>query len=163
MKLKSKLDLFPPLWLYSPLYLGRLFSFLILYTVGRTPWTGGQPVVRPLPTHTTTQTQNKPTQTSMARVGFERTILAFERAKTVHTLDCQATALVFSGQTFHHHHHHHHHHWQKSPFWAIAFIKKFCQIASCFQVFEFHNNNCFTEQGCQPCAQPPTWRTRSLP
>jgi hypothetical protein len=29
------------LWLYSPLLgLGRFFSFLITYTVGRTPWTG---------------------------------------------------------------------------------------------------------------------------
>jgi hypothetical protein len=27
---------------------------LILYTVGRTPWTGDQPVVRDLPTHRTT-------------------------------------------------------------------------------------------------------------
>jgi hypothetical protein len=26
------------------------FSFLILYTVGRTPWTSDQPVARPLPT-----------------------------------------------------------------------------------------------------------------
>jgi hypothetical protein len=42
-----------------------LFSFLILYTVGRTPWTGDQPVARPLPIHRTTQTQNKRTQTSM--------------------------------------------------------------------------------------------------
>jgi hypothetical protein len=31
-----------------PLFL----SFLILYTVGRTPWTGDQPVARSLPTHT---------------------------------------------------------------------------------------------------------------
>jgi hypothetical protein len=37
---------------YSPLLsLGRLFSFLILYTVGRTPWTGDEPVSRPLPAH----------------------------------------------------------------------------------------------------------------
>jgi hypothetical protein len=35
--------------------LGRRFSFLILYTVGRTPWTGDQ---RPIPTNRTTQTQN---------------------------------------------------------------------------------------------------------
>jgi hypothetical protein len=28
------------------------FSFLIFYTVGRTPWTGDQPVARPLPAHT---------------------------------------------------------------------------------------------------------------
>jgi hypothetical protein len=39
-----------------------LFSFLILYTGGRIPWTGGQPVAKPLPTHRTTQTQNKRTQ-----------------------------------------------------------------------------------------------------
>jgi hypothetical protein len=49
--------------LYIPLLgLGRFFSFLILYRVGRTPWTGDQPVARPLPTHRTTQTQNKRTQ-----------------------------------------------------------------------------------------------------
>jgi hypothetical protein len=67
--------------------LGRFFSFLILYTVGRTPWTGDQPVARPLPAHRTTQTQNKRTQTPMPRVGFEPTIPVFERAKTVHALD----------------------------------------------------------------------------
>jgi hypothetical protein len=38
-----------------------LFSSLILYTVGRTFCTGDQPVARPLPTHRTTQTQNKRT------------------------------------------------------------------------------------------------------
>jgi hypothetical protein len=37
------------LWLYSPSDLGRFFSFLILYTVGRTPWTEDQPIARPLP------------------------------------------------------------------------------------------------------------------
>jgi hypothetical protein len=45
--------------------LGRIFSFLILYTVGRTPWMGDQPVARPVPTHRTTKTQNKRPQTSM--------------------------------------------------------------------------------------------------
>jgi hypothetical protein len=41
------------LWLYSPLLdLGCFFSFLILYTVGTTPWTGDQPVARPLPART---------------------------------------------------------------------------------------------------------------
>jgi hypothetical protein len=50
------------LWPYSPLLgPGRFFTFLILYTVGRTPQTGDQPVIRPLPTHRTTQTQNKHT------------------------------------------------------------------------------------------------------
>jgi hypothetical protein len=33
----------------------------LFYTGGRTPRTGDQPVVRPLPTHTTTQTHTKPT------------------------------------------------------------------------------------------------------
>jgi hypothetical protein len=33
----------------------------LFYTDGWTPWTNDQPVVRPLPTHMTTQTQNKRT------------------------------------------------------------------------------------------------------
>jgi hypothetical protein len=42
-------------WLYGPLLgPGRFFSFVILYTVSRTPWTGDLPVARPLPTHRTT-------------------------------------------------------------------------------------------------------------
>jgi hypothetical protein len=66
------------LWLYSPfLHLGRFFSLLILYTVGRTPLTGDQPVAMPLPTHRTIQTQNKLHQTSIPRVRFEPTIPAF--------------------------------------------------------------------------------------
>jgi hypothetical protein len=56
-------DLILLLWFYSPfLGLRRFFSFLVLYTVGSTPWTGVQPVARPLPTHRTTQTQNNRTQ-----------------------------------------------------------------------------------------------------
>jgi hypothetical protein len=40
------------IWLYSPLLgLGRFFSFLILYTAGRIPWKGDQPIARPLPEH----------------------------------------------------------------------------------------------------------------
>jgi hypothetical protein len=52
------LSVFLSLWLYSPFSLDfvRFFSFLILHTVGRTPWTGDQPVARPLPTHRPTQT-----------------------------------------------------------------------------------------------------------
>jgi hypothetical protein len=83
------------LWLYSP-FVGPwpLFQFYNhIYTVGRTPWTGDQPIARPLPTHRTTQTQNKRTQTSMLRVGFEPMISAFEREKTVHALDCAATEI----------------------------------------------------------------------
>jgi hypothetical protein len=59
--------------------LGRLFSFLILYTVGMTPQTGYMPVVMPLTTHTT-----KETQTFMPCMGFEPTTLVFERAYTIH-------------------------------------------------------------------------------
>jgi hypothetical protein len=68
-----------------------LFSFLILYTVGRTPWTGDQPVARPLPAHRTAQTQNKRTQTSIPQVGFELTIPVFGQAKTA--LDRAATVI----------------------------------------------------------------------
>jgi hypothetical protein len=64
-------------------------QFLNLKTIGRTPWMGDQPAARLLPT----QTQNKRTQTSMSCVGFEPTIPAFERAKTVHALDRSATAI----------------------------------------------------------------------
>jgi hypothetical protein len=72
---------------------GLLFSFLILYTVDRTPWTWDQPVARPLPTHKTTQTQNRRTQTSMPWVGIEPTIPVFEQTKTVHTLDHPVTVI----------------------------------------------------------------------
>jgi hypothetical protein len=43
--------------------------------------------LRPLPTHRTAPTRNKRTQTSMPWVGFESTIPALKRAKTVHTSD----------------------------------------------------------------------------
>jgi hypothetical protein len=69
-----------------------LFSFFIFYTVGRTPWTGDQPVARPLPTHRAAQTQNKSTQTSM-QVGFESTTPVFEQSKIDHALDRAATAI----------------------------------------------------------------------
>jgi hypothetical protein len=73
--------------------LGRFFSLLILYRVGRNPWTSDQPLASPLPAHRITQTQNKRTQTSMSWVRFETTIPAFERAKTVHALERAATVI----------------------------------------------------------------------
>jgi hypothetical protein len=80
--------------LYSPLLgLGRFFSFLVFYTVGRTLWTGDHTVARPLPAHRTAETQNKNTQTSMPHAGFEPTIPVFQRAKTVHALDRAATGI----------------------------------------------------------------------
>jgi hypothetical protein len=44
-----------------------------------------------------TQTLNKHKQTSMPRVGFEPTIPAFERAKTVHALDRAVTVIGIEG------------------------------------------------------------------
>jgi hypothetical protein len=58
-------------------------------TVDRTPWTGDQPGAKPLHTHT----QNRRTQTSMHRMGFEPTIPVFKREKTVHTVDRAATVI----------------------------------------------------------------------
>jgi hypothetical protein len=69
------LQVFVRLWL--------LFQFLNLNTDGRTPWTGDQPVARPLPTQRTTLAQNKHTQTSMPRVRFEPTTPVLDRVKTV--------------------------------------------------------------------------------
>jgi hypothetical protein len=54
---------------------------------------GDQPIARPLPTHRTTQTQNKRSQTSMPRVGFEPMIPVFEQAKTVYELDHAAIVI----------------------------------------------------------------------
>jgi hypothetical protein len=42
-----------------------LFQFLNLCTVGRTLWTGDQPVARPLPTHRKTQLTDIPTLTGI--------------------------------------------------------------------------------------------------
>jgi hypothetical protein len=81
------------LWVYSPLLdLGRFFSFLIFYTVGRTLSTGVSPSQgRYL--HTGQHKQNKRTQTSMSQMGFQPTIPVFERAKIVHALDRAATVI----------------------------------------------------------------------
>jgi hypothetical protein len=54
---------------------------------------GESALARPLPTHRTTQTQNKRIQTSMPRMGFEHTIPVFELAKTVHALDRAANVI----------------------------------------------------------------------
>jgi hypothetical protein len=70
-----------------------LFSFLFIYTIGRTPRTGDQLVARPLPINRTTQTQNKRTQTTMPRVGFEPTTPVFKRVKEVYALDRETTVI----------------------------------------------------------------------
>jgi hypothetical protein len=86
------------LWFYSPCRPWLLFQYLNLYTVHRTTWTGDQPVARPLLIHRTTQTQNKRSQISIPLVGFEPTVPAFRRVKTVHAL-YRAAAVI--GTNFH--------------------------------------------------------------
>jgi hypothetical protein len=72
-----------------------LLQFRNLYhTDGSTSWTGDQPVARPLPTHRTTQTQNKRTHRyPWLWVGLELTIPALERAKTVDALERAGTVI----------------------------------------------------------------------
>jgi hypothetical protein len=75
----------------QPLYLdlGCDCSLLIQYSLDRTTWTGVH-LTRPLPTHRTTQKQTpiRCMQISKSRVGLEPTAAEFERAKTVHALNC---------------------------------------------------------------------------
>jgi hypothetical protein len=70
-----------------------LFSLVIIYTDGRTPWTVDQPVPRPLATHRTPQTQNKHIPTFIPPVEFEPTTPAFERVKTAHAVERAATVI----------------------------------------------------------------------
>jgi hypothetical protein len=65
--------------------LGPFFSFLI-YTQSVGPLGWGISPSQDHYIHMTTQIQNKRTQTSMPRVGFEPTIPVIERAKTVHAV-----------------------------------------------------------------------------
>jgi hypothetical protein len=91
-------------WLYLPIYgstalvdLGRFLSLLIytqsvgLLGRGISPSQGRY-------LHTEQHKQNKSTQTSILRVGFEPTIPVFERAKTVHALDRVVTCVALIGR-----------------------------------------------------------------
>jgi hypothetical protein len=63
------------------------FQFLNPKAVVTVPSTGDQPFSRPLPTQSNKNTGGgERRQTSTAWMGFEHTIPAFERAKTVHAL-----------------------------------------------------------------------------
>jgi hypothetical protein len=77
---------------YTPVLLSQL-QYLSIYLSIYSPLLDDQPLSRPLPTHTTTQTQNKCKQISMSRVGFEPTIPAFKGPKTVHFLDRAVTVI----------------------------------------------------------------------
>jgi hypothetical protein len=64
----------------------------ILQTVGRTPWTGDQPIVRPLRIQHNTNTDGS--RTFISRVGFEPTNPGFDRAKAFLVLDQAATLIA---------------------------------------------------------------------
>jgi hypothetical protein len=64
-------------------YMIKKLKKCILYTVGRTPWTGDQPVLRPTGQHK----HRICTQTSMFRAGFEPMITVLDRAKAVYALE----------------------------------------------------------------------------
>jgi hypothetical protein len=125
-----------------------LFSFLIFYTVCRTPWTGDQPVSRELPAHRTTQTRNKRTQTSMPQVRFEPTIPVFERAKTVHALDHAATVidsfLIPALKMCFHCKCWHVYQWLKTGYGLVNRFVRYSQVVSTSNyntVTDFHNTN----------------------
>jgi hypothetical protein len=66
--------------------LADFFSFVILYTVSRTPWTGDRPASRPL-LHIEQHKQNKRTKTYMPRVGVHNLgSLNFGKNATFRTL-----------------------------------------------------------------------------
>jgi hypothetical protein len=65
----------------------------LFYTAGRTPWTGDQPVATPLPTHRTTQTQNKRIYRHSSL--WTKTVQALDGAVTVFSV-----WLMYSKQTY---------------------------------------------------------------
>jgi hypothetical protein len=68
-----------------------LFVFLIIYSFGRTPWTGDQPVARLLHTHTGQHKHRL--KVHGHQVGFETTNSVFERAKIFHAFERAATVI----------------------------------------------------------------------
>jgi hypothetical protein len=124
----------------QPLWTLAAFQFLNLYTVGRSPWTRDQLVAWSLPTNGSTQTQNKRTQTSTPRMGFEPTISVFERAKMVHALDREATLLDIYNRLLAQFHH--------SPFGPAVLPPDVTYILlSC----RFCQWNCPVEMASSPC------------
>jgi hypothetical protein len=88
-----------PIWLYSQIWalaasmkLSVSLQLLRSRTVGRTPWTSDQLVVRLLPVykHRKTHAKNKH-QTFISEVGFQTALTVSELAKTVHGLYHSAT------------------------------------------------------------------------
>jgi hypothetical protein len=66
------------------------FPFLVMQTVGRTPWTGDEPVASHLPTQDNINADRHPC--------LEPTTPVFERAKIFHALDRAATVQLYSNR-----------------------------------------------------------------
>jgi hypothetical protein len=85
------------LYVYLPYVVEDVFFYFDHFTAGRTPWTSDQLVARLLSKHRTTPTQNKHITHAqhpcrfLPCVGFEPTMPASERAKTIHALNRSAT------------------------------------------------------------------------
>jgi hypothetical protein len=78
--------------------LGHFFSFLIVYTVGRTPCTGDQPFSK---TSTYTQNNTNRINTALHLVWSQLTILVFEWAETIRALDHVTTVINKTNQLIH--------------------------------------------------------------
>jgi hypothetical protein len=60
-------------------------------------------------------------------------------------------------------HHHHHHHWQNSPFWAIAFLRRFCHICHpIFTSFDFATIIFYTVSSSAFASNSQSWGLKSL-
>jgi hypothetical protein len=83
----------------GPLFLLQFRN--LFYTGSRTPWTSNQPVARPLPTHRTTQTQNKRTHKHACPEWDSNPQSECSKpAKTVHTLVARPLWSAFKVYTF---------------------------------------------------------------
>jgi hypothetical protein len=63
----------------------------LFWAFGRTPWTGDQHDIRPLPTEGNTTQKNIDTHVCMPRAGFEPTIPLFGRSKQYVPLESAST------------------------------------------------------------------------
>jgi hypothetical protein len=95
------------LWLCGPFFffyeIGFLFSFLILYAVGKTPWRGDQTVAKPLRTYRTTRAQNKRTQRHPFLDPVKTESESESESESYVTTDGQSASLS----------------WNKAPIWGL--------------------------------------------
>jgi hypothetical protein len=83
------------LWLYNNLDLSRFFSSLAFYTDGRTPWTGDQPVARPIPANNNTNTINAQNTDIHVLSGIRTHDPSVRAGEEVYALDRTATMIGY--------------------------------------------------------------------